>query len=197
MLRDSGAIVLPFGAKLTPAAQDLVRARKLEVRYDLDAGRIRPSAAAPSAVLNSASPGAFLWWSGVKSGSAKAAIAMSTREANLRELSVLEDATKATAAVRLLIGEVKAGTAAGGILIVEHSGLATLLANRSPHLRAVVGSSLAAVDAGLRDIAANVLVIEPGNMPLMVLRNMMLKFVRSPRTVSEELSRQLAEAMRS
>src|SRR5687768_15768277 len=94
MLRESGAIVLPFGAKLTPAAQDFVRARKVEVRYDLDAGKMKPAAAASPAIASSTSPGAFLWWSGVKSGSAKAAMAMSAREANLREISVLEDATK-------------------------------------------------------------------------------------------------------
>ena len=39
MLRDSGTIVLPAGARLTPGAQDLVRSKKLELSYDAAAGK--------------------------------------------------------------------------------------------------------------------------------------------------------------
>jgi hypothetical protein len=193
MLREQGAITLPYGARLTPAAQDLVRARGLSVQYVLAATKPAQTVVSPAAVA--VKP--FLWWSGIASGPAKAALAMASRESSLVEMAILEDATKSLAAIRHLNASVKNNLASGGILVVEHAGATCVLANRCPALRAVVGTSLAALDAGLRDVAANVLILEPGAMPLMVIKNLITRFVKSPRVVSEELSRQLSELSQS
>ena len=196
LLRDHGAIALPLGARLTPAAVDFVRFKRLDVSFGDPSPRAAETSNSPIASPISGSTLPYLWWSGTKSGTAKAALAMSGREANLREMAILEDSTKATAAIRHTIQHVKAGTAVGGVIVVEHAGLAVALANRSPRLRAIVGTSLAAVDAGVREVAANLLIIEPAALPLMVLKNMVLRFVRSPRSASEELARDLDEIAR-
>jgi hypothetical protein len=193
ILRESGKIVLPLGAKLTPAANDLVRLKRLDISFGDDKPKAvgETTSAIASPINGSTLP--YLWWSGTKSGPAKAALAMTAREANLAEMAILEDSTKATAAIRHLIVAIKNNSAAGGVLVVEHAGLAVALANRSPRLRAIVATNLAAVDAAIRDVAANVLVIEPGTLPLMVIKNMILRFVRTPRSASEELTKQLEE----
>lgn len=193
ILRESGKIVLPLGAKLTPAANDLVRLKRLDIAFGEDKPRVAGETTSTIASPINGSTLPYLWWSGTKSGPAKAALAMASREANVAEMAILEDATKATAAIRHLIVAIKNNSAAGGVIVVEHAGLAVTLANRSPRLRAIVGTSLAAVDAGIREAAANVLVIEPGTLPLMVLKNMVLRFVRSPRSASDELAKQMDE----
>lgn len=196
MLRESGTIVLPAGARLTPGAQDLVRSKKLDLSYDAAAGKpqVQLTATSTPLVTSPASTGAsFVYWCGAKSGTAKAAIAMTSRELNLRELPVAGDASNAIAAVRATIESIKSKSAVGAIFVVDHASIVTALANRSPHLRAIVGTSIGAIDLGLTQIGANVLIIEPGNLPLMMIRNLILKFIRSPRGMNEELAKAIGE----
>jgi hypothetical protein len=196
MLRDSGTIVLPAGARLTPGAQDLVRAKKLELSYDASAGKPQvqlTSTTSPLAASPSPSGASFVYWCGAKSGTAKAAISMTAREVNLRELPVGGDANNAIAAVRSTIEAIKNKSAVGAILVVEHASIVSTLANRSPHLRAIVGTSIGAIDLGLSQLGANVLILEPGNLPLMTIRNLITKFIRSPRGMNEELAKALGE----
>lgn len=200
MLRESGTIVLPAGARLTPGAQDLVRAKKLELSYDAAAGKpqvqlaVSQSSLVPSPVVAGAS---FVYWCGAKSGTAKAAIAMTSRELNLRELPVAGDANNAIAAVRATVESIKSKSAVGAIFVVDHASIVIALANRSPHLRAIVGTSIGAIDLGLTQLGANVLIIEPGSLPLMMIRNLILKFIRSPRGMNEELAKALGELGKS
>jgi hypothetical protein len=57
----------------------------------------------------------------------------------------------------------------------------------------VLGTSIHAVDEAAKQIAANVLVIEHPGKALPQVRNMLSRFVKSNREMSEELSRQLRE----
>ncbi len=196
MLRDSGTIVLPAGARLTPGAQDLVRSKKLELSYDAAAGKPQvqlTSTSSPQTTSPTPSGATFVYWCGAKSGTAKAAISMTSRELNLRELPVAGDANNAIAAVRATIESIKNKSAVGAIFVVDHASVVTPLANRSPHLRAIVGTSIGAIDLGLTQLGANVLIIEPGNLPLMMIKNLITKFIRSPRGLSEELAKALVE----
>ncbi|MFT3788254.1 MAG: hypothetical protein QM770_19130 [Tepidisphaeraceae bacterium] len=188
ILRETGAANLPFGARLTPAAQDFLRANKLEIRYGDPATPKPAQLVAPSAPSTSA----VLWWSGTASGVAKAAISMVSREANLLPLTVLEDGTKALSAVRALAAEVKTGRATGGVLIADHAGAAVVFANKVPCLRAIVATSLASLDAAVRDVAANVLIVEPASHTMMSLKNVIARFVRASRQVNAELERDLS-----
>ena len=195
MLRESGTIVLPAGARLTPGAQDLVRFKKLEPSYDANAGKpqVQLSNTATPQSTPVPSGAAFAYWCGTKSGTAKAAIAMSAREINLRELAIAGDAMSSIAAARMTIESLKNKSVAGAILVVDHASIVTALLNRSPHARAIVGTSIAAIDLGLQEVGANVLVIELGNLPLMMIRNLITKFVRSPRGMNNELAKAMGE----
>ncbi|MCC6581181.1 MAG: hypothetical protein IT440_12150, partial [Phycisphaeraceae bacterium] len=63
-------------------------------------------------------------------------------------------------AVRDLASAVKSGTAHGGMLFVRNAALAGCYANRCPSLRAVVGTSVEAVEQAVHDMGANVLIVE-------------------------------------
>ncbi len=182
IVRETGSLVLPWGARLTPAAQDLVRARKMELRFDVAAPATKAALAAASTSVVKVTPArSFLWWSGIAAGPCKAALAMASRDEAIAELVILEDASKVDAAARALSAAIAERRAAGGILIVEHSGLAGLLCNRDANLRAVVGTSLASIDAAIQAFAANVLILEPASFPVMSLKNMILRFARPVR----------------
>lgn len=198
MLRESGTIVLPAGARLTPGAQDLVRSKKLELSYDAVAGKPQVQLSTSSSSLAPSPGGAsFIYWCGAKSGTAKAALAMTAREVNLRELAVGGDAGNAVSAVQATVDAIRSKSAVGAVFIVDHASAVSVLANRSPHLRAIVGTSLGAIDLGLTQLGANVLIIEPGNQPLMMIRNLITKFIRSPRGMNEELAKALGELGRT
>jgi hypothetical protein len=194
ILREQGQLVLPFGARLTPAAMDVVRAKKLDIRFDIAAKPASQTSQikSPEPVASAQGTGTFFWWCATRNGAAKAAIAMVSRESALRSIDIQEDACKTAAVVKSLVSAVRNGTARGGILVVDSSGLASVLANRSKHLRAIVGTSLASIESGLRDVSANVLIIEPAGHTLMTLKNMIARFVRGSGLPSPELERELA-----
>jgi hypothetical protein len=188
IIRDTGAARLPFGARLTPSAQDLLRSSKLQIQY-VDPRDLVPK---PASAAPARSDPSFYWWCGTQSGTAKAAIAMVARETSFNPLVVLDDGSSVLNAVRALANGVSSGVCAGGVLAVEHAGVATIVANKSPVLRATVATSLASIDAAVRDVAANVLVIEPASQSLMQLKNAILRFVRAQRPADSELLRELA-----
>ena len=194
MLHERGKIVLPIGARLTPAAADFVRAKAIDITFGNGMPRDGTATATNAIALRlSGSAKPYLWWCGASSGIAKAALQMSARDGNLAPSPVASDVANVVAATFHLIDKVRDGSAAGGVIVVEHAGLAVTLSNRSPSLRAIVGTSLAAVDAGIRDVAANVLIVEPSALPLTAMTNMILRFVRAPRPPSDALTRALAE----
>jgi hypothetical protein len=195
LLKSGGELVLPFGTRLTPAAQDLARSRKLEIRFDVTAKSPTQTSQIkspePVQAVAHAGAGSFFWWCSTRSGTAKAAIAMVSREAPLRSIEVQEDAGKTPVAVKSLISALRTNNARGGIFVLDHAGAATVMLNRSRHVRAIVGTSLASIEAGLRDISANVLLIEPGTHALMTLKNMIARFVRGGAAPSPELQHEL------
>ncbi|HEX8342708.1 MAG TPA: hypothetical protein VF624_17525 [Tepidisphaeraceae bacterium] len=199
LLKLHGRIVLPYRARLSPMAQDYARHRKIEIGYGAVESVEAPKPSLPGAVaIPGRSDGGrggerFVWWSDGADGVAKAAIGMAAREAKLEPMTILEDATKTIAAVRTLNRAVATGGATGGVLVVKTAGPALVIANKASALRAVVASSLAAVDEAINTVAANVLVVEREKSSLYVLRNILARFCRGGRTVDSVLSQELAE----
>ena len=198
LLKLHGRIVLPYRARLSPMASDFVRHRKVEVGYgaveSIEAHHpVRSPAPPGTGVANSGSRDRFLWWSDGADGVAKAAIGMAARETKLDPMTTLEDATKTIAAVRTLNRAVKSGEAAGGVLIVKTAGPALVVANKAAALRAVVATSLAAVDEAISTVAANVLVVERDRSSLYQLKNILARFCKGERTIDPVLNEQLAE----
>jgi hypothetical protein len=191
----NGQIVLPYRARLTPLATDWLKSRGIKVGYsDVD-----PKTAAnkkedaPAKPAESASTGAFLWWCDGPCGPAKAALTMHAKESPLRPMDIPADARQLVPIVKLLATEVKAGKAAGGILLVQNAALAAVFANRCPSLRAVTGTCMEAVEQGVKLVAANVLLIEYPYKTLPQIRNLLAKFLKTPRELTEDVKRQLQE----
>jgi ribose 5-phosphate isomerase RpiB len=189
--RTNGHLVLPYNARLTPAANDWIRARKIAIEYS-DGESPKPCAC-PRQTEAQAAAGAFLWWCDGPCGAAKAAILANARESNLLPLEIASDPSSTAAAVKHVANEVRFNRISGAILAVEHGAAAMVMANRCPSLRAVLGTSLDSVDQALRRVGANVLVLEHAHRTLSEMRNMIRRFTSATRSVPADVERQLQE----
>ena len=204
----NGHVTLPYRARLTPLASDWVRKRKVTVGYSDSDGEAKTGApraqefsgraqhAGSAATTTTGSTGAVLWWCDGPCGPAKAALVAHEKESSLRALDLPADASRTAQVVKTLASEVKSGRAAGAVLMVKTGAAALLFANRCPSLRAVLGTCLDAVDQGVRQVAANVLVVEYPHQSLQQMKNMLGRFVRARRELTEEVRRQLEELAR-
>ena len=199
----NGHVTLPYRARLTPLAQDWVRAKRVVLGYsdgDAQTGQAPtapPAGAAASAAHPSSLPGtgtnATLWWCDGPCGPAKAALVAYERESPLKALDVPQDARRIGSVVKVIAAEVKAGRAGGAVLMVQTGAAAVVFANRCPSLRAVLGTCLEAVEQGIQQVGANVLVIEYPHRTLQQMKNMLGRFVKARRELSEDVRRQLQE----
>ena len=181
MLKTTGRIVLPYRARLTPSAQDFVRHNKVTIGYDninLDPKSLKATQTVGLTNAPKAGP-EFLWWSDGPDGVAKAAIGMASREVTLSAMAILSDASRVTSAVRQLTQDIASNKAVGGVLLVKNAAVALVYANKSPRLRATVATTLAAAEEAIKEVAANVLVIEHDRLSLIQLKNLLTKFCRA------------------
>jgi len=184
--KGSGQVKLPRAARLTPLAADWIKAKRVKVQYD-DA----PVAAAAAAT--SAPAGTTLWWCDGPCGAAKGAIMTLSREIGLAELPVPQDAKQIVKAIKHLAGEIKAGRATAGILVVKTGAPAVVFANRCPSIRAVLGTCLDAVEQGVQQVAANVLIVEHPYQTMSQVRNMVSRFAKAKRELTDDVKKQLQE----
>ena len=207
----NGTITLPYRARLSPLAQDWVRAKRITLGYSdvekpangddrTDAGGACCSQCANDGKAGetccSAGPkgaGGFLWWCDGPCGPAKAALTIYEKEAGLKALDAHGGASQIVSVIKRLAAEVKAGHAAGGVLMVQNGASAMVYANRCPSLRAILGTCQDAVEQGIQQVAANVLVIEYPHKTLQQMKNMLGRFVKAKRELGEDVKRQLQE----
>ncbi len=174
-------IQLPWNTRLTPAAVDLVRARKLIIRF-VDQSSI--NATSPSGFTPKANPAnIFRWWCCPKTGTGaiRAALIMAGRQTDLQPMTILDDPSNISSAIQALDHAVQHNSWAGGVLVVEHAARATIECNRHASLRAAVITSLAGLDLALREAAINVMIVELTAHPLMTLSNLLSRFTTGPR----------------
>lgn len=199
----NGHITLPYRARLTPLATDWVRAKKIILGYSnveaptsiaaasatvpLAASRAEPAAdsGAPSSPI--------LWWCDGPCGPAKAALTAHAKESNLHPLDKPADPKQLVTVIKQIVSELKSNRICGAILLVQNGAQATVFANRCPSIRAVLGTCMEAVEQGVRLVGANVLIIEYPYKTLPQVRNLLSRFTRGPRRLSEEVGRQLQE----
>ncbi|MBI1337232.1 MAG: hypothetical protein GC164_09755 [Phycisphaera sp.] len=143
-----GAAVLAEDARLSPLARDYVREHPGCVRYAGSA----PSPTSGGTQLS------WMWWID------GACPAVESVLGSHRDRLVASTAGRLGSAlprvVRDLALAVKARRVAGAILFVPSAAKAVCYANRCASLRAVVGTCGEAVEQGINEIGANVLVIE-------------------------------------
>jgi len=191
----NGHVTLPYRARLTPLAQDWVRAKRVVLGYS-DGEAQAPAPAPVDNAAQATSPegaSSVLWWCDGPCGPAKAALVAYEKELSLRALDVPQDARRIASVVKSIAGEVKSGRAGAAVLMVQSGAAAVVFANRCPSLRAVLGTCLEAVEQGIRQVAANVLVIEYPHRTLQQMKNMLARFVRAKHELPEDVRRQLQE----
>ena len=206
----NGHVTLPYRARLTPLAADWIKAKRVAVGYsdvpvpaNGDGVSAKPQAAEASAVplplaasradAAGNATGAFLWWCDGPCGPAKAALVAHEKESALRPLDQPADAKRLVAVVKALAAEMKSGRVAGGVLLVQNGAAVMVFANRCPSLRAVVGTCMEAVEQGIQQVAANVLVVEHPHKTLEQVKNMLACFTKAKRGLSEDVRRQMQE----
>jgi ribose 5-phosphate isomerase RpiB len=191
--KSNGHVVLPYRARLTPMAQDWVRAKKILVGYSENGAVKGQRGESENSPKDSISPGRFLWWCEGPCGPAKAALMSQARESELAEIATAADANNLPSVITEIASVVKENRAAGAILVVQFGAAAMVMGNRCGAIRAVLGTSLEAVEQGVRQIAANVLVIEHASKSLPQVKNMIGRFVRAKRELSDATERQLKD----
>lgn len=198
----NGHVTLPYRARLTPLASDWIRSRKVVVGYgDLEtadskgasSGRLRGANSAPLAASHAPAPGAFVWWCDGPCGPAKAAVIAHERESSLRAMDLPTDSKQLVVVLKRIATDVKSERIQGAILLLQTGALATVLANRCPSLRAILGTSLESVEQGVQQAAANVLIVEHPQKTLQQVKNLLSRFTRGKRTLDEMIHRQLQE----
>ena len=202
--KTNGHVTVPVSSRLTPLAQDWLRHKKITLKYGSNGAA--PQMAAASAAGSGSAPvaqkplplafapeGTLLWWCDGPCGQAKAAIMQQSRESSLQPLDLPASNDNLVPAIKRIASEVKAGRASGGVLLVQTGAAAIVYANRCPSLRAVLGTCREAVEQGIQQVAANVLVIEYPHRTLQQMKNMLGRFVRAKRELPEDVRRQLEE----
>ena len=200
--KTNGHVTQPVGARLTPMASDWARSRKVAIVYDGQSAAAsagvatsvaRSSAPQPVASSAPAPSGQILWWCDGPCGAAKAALASIARETNVQPMTINAEPKFLVGAIKHLAKEIKNDRAAAGILLVQSGAAAAVYANRCPSLRAILGTCRDAVQQGLDQVGANVLIVETPHQTLQQVRNVLSLFVRMRRMPSEDVKRQLAE----
>jgi hypothetical protein len=198
--KSNGPVVLPYGARLTPLAVDWARSKKIAVGYGPDElvkqsnGSGAPTGIGEaSAAKPQAAAGAFLWWCDGPCGAAKAAVGALAKESNLSAIDVPSDLKQLVPVIKKLVTAVKDGKAAGALLLVQSASAATVLANRCKSLRAIGGTTLESLEAGIAQVAANVLIVEYPSKSFSQIKNLLSRFVRAKRSLSEDVKRQLED----
>src|SRR5688572_27048125 len=200
--KTNGHVTVPVGARVTPLGQDWLRHKQISLKYGSNGTVSRTSAASTASPATSeqkalpiafAPLGTLLWWCDGPCGQAKGAIAAQSRESSLQPLGLPASNDNLVPAIKRIAGEVKAGRASGGILLVQSGAAAVVYANRCPSLRAILGTCRDAVQQGVEQVGANVLVIEHPHQTLPQAKNLLSQFARGRRELSDDLRQQLKE----
>lgn len=195
LLKHTGKIVLPYRARLTPLAKDWIRQKKIEIGYSEaeDASSSAMPLATEPARRSLPAARKWLWWCDGPCGPAKAALATVSREAGYQTTEVAADPRRIAEAIRIIAKELKDGRADGAIVLVGNGALAMVYANRCPSIRAVLGTCIEAVEQGVRQVGANVLVIEHPYKSLQEAKTLLARFARTRPEVSEQVKKDLSE----
>jgi hypothetical protein len=172
-------------ATVTPLARDVIRERGLSVRW-ADDKAANPSAAASADLL---------WWI---DGQCPAVDRITTELRN--QLTPVPAARGRGNALVRVIREVSQrvgkGEAGGAILFVPTAARPVAYANRCGNLRAIVGTCEGAVDQGVEQLAANVLVLEYPYHGHGAMRGMVDRFLAGERKLGDDVAGDLEELRR-
>jgi hypothetical protein len=177
-----GVAVVATDARLTPLANDLARQHPQKIR--------RASAVAQAAAAAS-NRDTWLSWMDGHCGVAEQLVAQ--RGGVIQPMR----ATSMAQVVRDVASAVRSHRAAGAVLFVPNAAKAMCFANRCPSLRAVVGTCDQAVEQGINEVGANVLVIEYPHHGERSMATMIDRMLGQTPTAPPSVQRELSELHRS
>jgi|GEM_PF-1697913 len=223
LLKIYGKVVLPYRARLSPLAQDWVKAKKIAIGYSDDqsnsenaVGAITTGALTTGALTTGAlttgaialgqasavgfsgtavtgNRGGFVWWCDGPCGPSKAALMSLEREVNLKPMDIAQQESSTVDAIKKIATSIKTNQISGAIVLVKTGAVAGVFANRCPSIRAITGTCIDAVDQGMRLVGANVLIIEHPYKSLSQTKTLATRFVKSTWTLSDDVKQQLQE----
>ena len=182
-----GIAVLAHDARLSPLANDLARSKPAKIR------RVTPVAPGSQNTASAASL-PWAWWIDGKCPVVEKVV--SERAARLRPLTSSKASAQLASVVRELAAAIKARQIAGGILFVPSAARATCLANRCSSIRAIVGTCGEAVEQGINELGANVLILEYPHHGYRSNAGMVDRFIGQPPAPPAAVERDLADLHR-
>ncbi len=176
------SVTLAVGEYLTPAAWDYASARGIEVlREAAPAARTGPTSTSPAP--GRVAPAALTRTVGLvvyrPAPKVEAALAAVTR-AGVATVGFAEDRCWMVN-LRAMCERINAGELAGGVVLDRYAAAAMVLAGKIRGIRPVQGVSVPAVEAGLRQFDANVLVIGHATVSVYEIRSMIDRFAAGRR----------------
>ena len=185
-----GVAVLAADARLSPLAADFAREHPRKVRR---VGTDSAAASSASPAANATLP--WMWW--IDGSCPVVAQVTGERGSQLtRAVSLGSGSAALGQVVRDLASAIKSHRVLGGLLFVHNAARAMCLANRCQSIRAVVGTCGEAVEQGIAELGANVLVIEYPHHGPRAVAAMVDRFMQQPPRVPPAVERELAELHR-
>lgn len=183
-------VTLAADARLSPLANDIARQFAQRIRRadatstaDATAGPGKDAAALP-----------WLWWIDGHCPAVRQ-VAGENRE-RLRASTIGQSSMNLARAVRELAAALRAGQVAGGLLFVHNAARAACMANRCASIRAVVGTCGEAVEQGITELGANVLIVEYPHHGYRSASGMVTRILQQPPRVPPAVQRDLGDLHR-
>ncbi|HEX7008775.1 MAG TPA: hypothetical protein VF184_02260 [Phycisphaeraceae bacterium] len=188
-----GTVILAPDARLTPLANDLAMQHADLIRRQ-DRALSPASSAGTSANASTSEELPWLWWA---QGYCPAVQEVTHRwSAQLRPSAAPRNETGLVQVIRDLAAGVRQRSVQGGLLFVPSAAQAVCYANRVAALRAVVGTCAEAVEQAVRDLGANVLVVEYPYVKPAAIEQMVQRMLRQPPRPPAHVMRHLVELQR-
>lgn len=181
-----GVALLAHDARLSPLANDLARSKPAKIR------RVTTSQNAASNITAAALP--WAWWIDGRCPVVEKVV--TERAAKLRQITSSKASAQLASVVRELAAAIKSRHVAGGILFVPNAARAACFANRCASLRAVVGTCDQAVEQGVTELGANVLILEYPHHGYRSNAALVDRFIAQPPAPPASIERDLADLHR-
>jgi hypothetical protein len=97
---------------------------------------------------------------------------------NSMHVDSMKSSRDVVSAIRCIAQQIQSRRANVAVLLLSSAGAATVHANRIPELRAIVGTTAESVEAAIKSIAPNVLIVERSTDSFTELRNIFARFFR-------------------
>ena len=182
-----GVAVIAAGARLTPLANDLSRQKPQSMRQ-LTAMDTTQGTSTPESTP-------WLWW--IDGQCPAVAQLTQARSAKLRAAASGPNPEALSQVVRDVAGSLRSGSIAGALLFVRNASRSMCFANRCTSIRAIIGTCGEAVEQGIAELGANVLVIEYPHVGPRAMAAMVDRILQQRPRVTTQVQRELADLTRS